>query len=355
MAIIVFRGLLGDDEDHSVIGDILAVRQLGEESKTSKFQLDPDESFESAILGHSNLVLDQGPLTVAALGWNPPEGSLHFHLSLLSLGGDAVHTPANLPSPEEVKVIERQLALLNTKNLTVLVGEGLDHALVREKRIEIRTAKPSEAVKNGLVASLPEGDSENELRRFIDDSVNVLAEQEFNRRRIDNGVAPINLCWPWGQGERQRIPNRAIELGFPWMVRTNSLAMRGLAKLSGFQAEKLPVFSEIDLVGLGKTIQRDHRSLTIIDIGSCPADDEQREAFHLRIEELGGKLVGPLLDWHKEAKGNLGFVATNRQGGGLLARCAPQNERDHFPFDERSVTEKRVEWMSLTRLLDLVI
>ncbi len=353
MAIVVFRGLLGFDEDHSVIEDVPAFRQLDEESKTYKFQLEPDEAFESAILGHSNLVLDQGPLTVAALGWNPPEGSTHFHLSLLSLVGNVVHYPMALPTPKEAKVIERQLALLNTKNLTILIGEGLDHALICEKRIEIRTAKPSQAVQNGLVASLPEGDSENELRRFIDDSVNVLAEQEFNCRRIDHGIAPINLCWPWGQGERQRIPSRAFELGSPLMVRTNSLALRGLAKLSGFQAEKLPMFSEIDLVGLGNTIQRDARSLTIIDIGVCPPDEEQREAFLARIGELGTKLIGPLLDWQKEAKRHLGFVALNRHGGGLLARCAPLNERDHFPFDERSLTEKRVEWMSLTRLLDL--
>jgi hypothetical protein len=342
MAIVVFRGLLGEDEDHSVIGNDPAFRRLGAESKIFKFRLAPDESFESAILGHSDIVLDQGPLTVAALGWNPPERSLHFHLSLMSLNYDAIRSVVLPPSPEEILVLERQLLHLNTKNLTVLVGEGLDHALVCEKRIDIRTTSPSEAVKKGLAASLPEGDGENELRRFIDDSVNLLTEEEFNARRMDMGILPINLCLPWGQGERQRVPNLALELGYPWVVRSNSFALRGLAKLSGLRCEKLADFTQ-----LSSLIQGEPKSLAVLDCSSRPVSEEESEIFGRRIAEIGTKLVEPLLDWSREAKSDLCFVATNGRNEGLIGFRAKENEQDHFPFDERSLTERWVEEMKL--------
>ena len=73
MAIIVLRGLLGEDEGQSVIQGIKAFQQIGIESKIFRFRLEPDEIFESIILGHSHLILDQGPLTIAALGFYPPD------------------------------------------------------------------------------------------------------------------------------------------------------------------------------------------------------------------------------------------------------------------------------------------
>ena len=352
MAIVVLRGLLTLDEDHSVITNISAFRQIGIESKLFKFELEPDELFESAILGHSNLVLDQGPLTVAALGWNPPERSVHFHLSLLSLIRDSVGCDIPLPTFAESKVISEQMERLNTDNLTVLLGEGLDHALVREQRLEIRTTKPSVVCANGLAASLPEGDNENEMRRFIDDSINLLAEQEFNVRRTDHGIAPINLCWPWGQGERQRIPNRALELGVPWRVRAHSLALRGLAKLSGFRPEKLPVCKEIDFRSLGRTIQGESPTMTIIDFEPAPTDEESREAYLVRLNDLGTQLIEPLLEWRRESKSDLCFIASNQANQGLAAFCVKENARDLFPFDERSLTERRVDTTNLTNLLE---
>ncbi len=352
MPIIIFRGLLGENEDHSVIGNDPVFRQLGVESKLFKFQLGPDETFEAAVLGLSDLVLDQGPLTVAAMGYNPPERSVQFHLSLLSATGDQIRTQVPPPSSEESKVIQAQLMRLNTKSLTVLIGEGLDHALVCEKRLDIRTISPSIACLNGKQKSLPEGDSENDFRRFIDDSENLLAEQEFNHRRIDHGIPPVNLCWPWGEGQLQRVPNRALELGYPWKVQARSIALRGLAKLSGLRPFKLPLFEFLDFSKLARDIQADPRSLVIIDVPPLPEEVEEREVFLSQITSLGVKLIAPLLEWRQETKGELVFVAMNRANEGLIGFCMKANERDNYPFDERSLTEKRIQNIELTALLE---
>lgn len=72
------------------------------------------------------------------------------------------------------------------------------------------------------------------LRRFIDDSINLLGEQEFNLRRIDEGLAPVNLIWPWGQGFPPVIPNLALQRGTPCHVLSPALGLRGLSKMCGY-------------------------------------------------------------------------------------------------------------------------
>lgn len=352
MAVVVFRGLLGEDEDHSVIGNDPWFRQVGKTSKTLRFELPPDEHFESALLGHSNLILDQGPLTVAALGWNPPEGSVHFHVSLLSWNENSVLGQIPPPTEAEFRIIEEQIARLNSRKLTVLTGEGLDHAMVFEKRIELSTVPPSGICKLGFIASRPDGDGEAEIHRFIDDSLNILAEQEFNVRRMDLGVPPINLCWPWGQGERQSVPNRALALRYPIKVLARSLALRGLAKLSGFRPERLSNSLQLDKDLVLDTIRNEPRSLVVLDCGLQPVNEDDFECFKEYAAEIGSKIVEPLLDWRLENQKSLTFVVTNSSNEGLVALGVKENERDMFPFDERSLLEKKVEPINLARLLD---
>lgn len=353
MSIIVLKGLLGSSEGESLFADIEGFRKIGFGSKILKFELEPDEVLEASLLGHSNLILDQGPLTVAALGWNPPERSLHFHVSMLSLQGDDIQFVIKGPSAEELAVIDVQLERLNTKSLTILKGEGLDNGLVCEKQLDIRTYRPSEAIQAGFMNSQPFGDGENDLRRLIDDSVNILSGLEFNLRRVDQGIAPINLCWPWGQGERQKISNRALELGMPWIVRAHSLATRGLARLSGFQAEKIPLFAEVEFRELLPILQGDAHALTILDLGAMPVGDEQIENRLARLHEFSQVVIEPLLDWQLDTKSNLALVATNRANEGLIALVAKPNERDTLPFDERSLAERKVPRMNLMSLLAL--
>ena len=82
---------------------------------------------------------------------------------------------------------------------------------------------------------LPEGDNEPALRRFIDDSINLLSELEFNAERLDKGLLPVNLLWPWGQGIRTDVPNLALMRGAPATVLSDSLRLEGVARLAGYR------------------------------------------------------------------------------------------------------------------------
>ena len=90
---------------------------------------------EAAWLGlrPESLVLQDGPLMVSALGADPPDGSVHFHLSLMSLIAGVASTPSVAVPAQHVKTLMEAARQLNTRRLTIVEGEGFDHALVWEE------------------------------------------------------------------------------------------------------------------------------------------------------------------------------------------------------------------------------
>ncbi len=352
MAVLVFPGLLAESESDSIIREVEAFSIVCDVSSVARFNVDVDEDFEAVLLGHHGLKVAPGPLTVAAFGWHPPERSTHFHLSLLSVEGNTVQRPANSLTDDERREIESALTRLNSKSMTVLMGEGLDYALVWERRIDMLTHQPEFALEHGLRASLPEGDFENDLRRLIDDSVNILSDLELNHRRMDAGVPPVNLAWPWGHGERISMANRALRLGYPWHVLTPSLALRGYARLSGLNPSRIESRTKIndrELKRLLDSVKREPRAVATIDF--LEGDDPEEKAYTL--DRLGRSLVLPLMEDARERKIPFAVVATDgKNRKGLIARWSEKaSERDMFPFDERSLHEKGVAQTDLAELL----
>lgn len=351
MAVLVLSGLLADNESESIVREVEAFKILSDVSSTVRFAVNGDEDFEAVLLGYHDLKIAPGPLTVAALGWHPPERSTHFHISLLSLDGDVGKVPIGLLEDAERRELESALMKLNSKSMTMLMGEGLDYALVWERRIDMLTHDPEFLIEQGLKASLPEGDFENDLRRLIDDSVNILSELELNQRRIDAGELPVNLAWPWGHGERVSVPNQALRLGYPWNVLTCSLSLRGYARLSGLNPSRIEPrtkLSDRETKRLLESTKREPRSVVTIDFKE--GDDPEEKAYTL--ESLGRGLLLPLMEDARERKLPFAVVATGGNGSGLIARWSEKaSERDMFPFDERSLHEKGVVQTDLAQLL----
>lgn len=350
MSVIVFRGLLEDSESFSAIREIEAFRILASRSSTRKYFLRED-TFDSALLGHRELSIPQGPLTVAALGWDPPERSTHFHLSLLSVDGDTLSEP---DVDEDLSEVVSALRVLNTKSMTLLEGEGKDHALVWERRVDLRTLEPHEAKGMGYLAARPEGDQENDLRRLIDDSVNVLSELDVNKRRIDAGIAPVNIVWPWGQGIRPTVSNLALRLGYPWRVASASLALRGYARLSGLRIQAWPRLNQIHGKDVSRVIEefkKESHLLLDIDFSGLQGEEHLEEKIY-KADVLGRTLLLPLLEYCKDRDYPLWILASNSANDGLISSVEFRDSgRDMFPFDERVLTEREVPEVNLTQLL----
>ena len=285
----------------------------------------------------------QGPLTVSALGADPPDRSTHFHVSLLGLqDGVAVQPPERIP-PEELSKILDRAKLLNTRTLTFLAGENTDHALVWEALGDLHTVDASQMGGQSIRANLPEGDAEKELRRFIDDSVNLLNELELNEQRIDEGLPPLNLLWPWGHGVRKPVPNLLLKRGEVALVESNSLRLSGLTRLTGYQ------HGDRHAVGQGTNTRLDRlaeialgNGLAIIVLEGPGALREKgmQEELHWLIKEVDQRLLAPLFDHALKNPARITVLGTGESDGLALEFASGMNKANPYPFDERSLEEK---------------
>lgn len=351
-ALLIVPELLGDPNRESPLRQNLpAFRVLAELGEIRKLAPMPrQETPEALYLGArpGEIALRPGPLIVSALNADPPERSIHFHLSLAAfLDGQVGEIPA-LPIPEELRVVLDAARRLDTKSLTLVAGEGKDHGLVLEGKGDLGTTPFLEAVGKPLRASLPEGDHENALRRYIDDSINLLSELEVNQRRMDEGLAPLNLLWPWGHGMRTSVPNLALRRGEPVVVESSSFRLAGLARLTGDGHEDRTLFGrglQTRLRALADRILRRDVTIAVLDApAALRAEGEAREEeLHWFVREMDCELLQPLLDSTLTDPMRIAVIApgTKSEGLALLAE-PPANRSGHYPFDERVLEERMI-------------
>lgn len=297
--------------------------------------------------------LAQGPLTVAALGFEPPDRSVQFHLSLMSFDGDCPRIcPFEIPE-DDLRAVFDAARRLDTKALTLIEGEDRDHALVWERgSIDLRTRTPQEADGKPMPSVLPEGDGEPVLRRFIDDSVNLLSEQEFNMRRLEEGLPPLNLLWPWGQGFRTEVPNLALIRGEPANVESASMRMAGLTRMARYRHGDRKAFGKgtnIQLERLAKAALGGGLTIVVLDqIGDFRSQGKLEEAEWLS-REIDRRLLGPLLDASLREPTRIFIAAPSCDGtgsdepSGLSLRVETGTRpANSVPFDERALEERAV-------------
>ncbi|HMS54398.1 MAG TPA: hypothetical protein PKA27_03270 [Fimbriimonadaceae bacterium] len=191
--------------------------------------------------GHwSNLFLRtevaEGPLRVAAMKQDPPEQSVHFALDALSL----VHDQLSIPGFGLIPELEQVARRLNSRTITALPDFPGMGALVWENgSIDLRTTPPARLSEHTFRDALPTGEGDTLLTRYIEDSVNLLQDAEFNRKRSDEGLPPINVLWPHSHGFRPVVPNLQVRLGYPVLVVTDVVDLLGLSYLCGFSQRRL--------------------------------------------------------------------------------------------------------------------
>lgn len=369
--VLIVPGMLSDPEGDSFLRQPLpALSKLTDLGALHKVAaIPPSETPEAMLLGLSpDLVhLRQGPLTVSALGFDPPERSTHFHLSLMSFDDGTASTPAFLPTAAEVNAVMAGAKRLDTKWLTLLKGEALDHGLVWESLGDMGTT-PATTVAGKKVASyLPEGDGEAPLRRLIDDSVNLLSALELNERRVDAGLPAFNFLWPWGHGVRTPVPNLALRRGEPATVESASMRLAGLTRLAGYR--------HFDRHAFGRGLQTQFRPIvdralardvTIVYI-EAPADfrvREQPEELDWFVRELDRELLQPLLDDLAEVPTRLCLITPAPINGSSPDAMRPSPlglaltveggamAGGSYPLDERSLEERSIPTEDLWRIVE---
>lgn len=299
----------------------------------------------------------RGVLAVAAFGADPPERSTHFCLNFLTTDADQVLQPTFVLDPSHADQLYQASLRLETKSLKLVRGVGLDHALVWENgSIEMECREPSETAILGLRQSLPVGDGETMIRRFIDDSMNVLSELEVNRARQDEGLDPLNLLWPWGPGFRPYLQNMVLKRGADVRVESPSPWLKGLCRLIGYKHGdpwNLGFGTNLRLETIADSLQNETFGLAVIPtIGEFRMKGRHEEAAWLGNEVID-RLIEPLLRSADQEPYRMLVIATGAEGLGLALdfQSHAQPTGNIVPFSAEALEEKSLPRMELHQLI----
>lgn len=345
IAVIVPGWLGGAEEDSVLVRPGEALQAWSDAAEVRVVRTRPEEPVpcpDAAYLGLNaeEFHAEPGPLAAACFGAQPPWGSTLFHLSLLGTDGEAVWVPEELADCDASELLAAA-RVLETANLRLVEGEAADHALItRWPPPEAEPRWPRSLTEAGYHQAVDELDLW--LRRWVDDSVNLLSEHDVNRRRADLGLRPANLLWPWGPG--------AARAHLPWspdprerpVLASGSIRLHGMARLVSLPRWPRALFrgrSEAPLERLADMAFEEPRLLIhLAEFGRprAAADTERLVWLQRWLEE---KLLRPILDQARKRPTRL-LLAALGDGVGLVGVAdSEQPKPNGVPFDERAVAD----------------
>lgn len=360
--ILILPDLSTTVDGESVLRQSLpGLAEMAERGEVAKLEILPEVETPEAIflgLNPKEASLAQGPLTIAALGADPPERSTHFHLSLMAIEDGIVNEHEHSLPPEQVDLVLAKLVTLNTRTLTIVRGEGADHGLVWEGLGDVGAHSPGAASGKPYREVLLEGDNEVAFRRMIDDSVNILSELEFNAERIDQGLQPINLIWPWGPGVRRRLPNLALRRGEPGVVISNSLRLAGFTRLVGYRHLDRSLMRKgmnAQWAAIASRASKESALVVYSDSFSELRRENKLEEAAWLIHEIDDVFIQPLLESAKETPAELFLASPSQKAMGLGVTFSSGNLiTSSIPLDERAL-EERLPRKGLGDWVDLIL
>lgn len=294
-----------------------------------------------------------GVLAVSALNADPPATSVHFKLDVASLVDGVTNI---LPvSEDECRAVLSATNRLNTRKLTQLAGFGDIHGLVWEDGSIDMNCQP---LKQGdaYLDHLPVGDGEKMLRRFIDDSINLLNELELNRRRTDEGRPPLNLLWPHSPGFRLPIPNLALQRGTPGLYGSQSYRVSGFAKLAGYRHVRFNPLSrllELDWKTFRETVNSPLPSVFVFGgVRALQSQGMDEESAWL-LRQIDSGLQAQIADLLKTRENTISLLFPSPGGGlALMDVAVEEGNSGNLPLSEPLHLDERLPVTQMGKLIE---
>ena len=198
-----------------------------------------------ALLGYdpTRFYTGRGPIEAAAMQIPLDDKDVAFRCSLISTDGVTLldYSAGHISTEEARPLIELANKKLGTSYLTLFPGISYRHILRwKDGPVEVQTAPPHENMGKALAGILPVGDSDTKLRRFIEDSMNLLDDLPFNRKRREEGKPPANTLWPWSPGRTPQLASFFKMRGKTGAVISAVDVVRGLGRLTGLEVVDVP-------------------------------------------------------------------------------------------------------------------
>ncbi len=330
-----------------------------------------------ALLGYDPIkyYTGRGPVEAAAMDIPMDPKDVAFRCSLIATDGKTLldYSSGHVATEEARKIIELASQKLCIPGMSLFPGVSYRHILRWSGGpVDVKTAPPHEHMGTLLADIYPQGEQETRLRKFIEDSINLLDDLPYNRMRRNEGKMPANTLWPWSPGRAPQLPLFSKLRGLTGAVISAVDVVRGLGKLSGLEIVHVPGatgYFDTNYLGKGRAALAalEHHDFVWVHVES---PDEAGHAGSIDekirgIENIDKYVLGTLLDGLKKlddfrllcAPDHKTPVATRGHAIGPVPFLLYDSRRaiaggGHLPYDERGEQDARVRIPEGYRLID---
>jgi len=318
----------------------------------------------------------RGPIEAVAMGVPLDEGDAAYRCSLVYSDGTTLldYSSGHITTEEAKPLIELIDKKLGGGRRKFYPGVQYRHIMAeRGGPVDLKTIPPHDFSGQPLDGHWPEGDRAESLKHLMFDSLEILDDHPINQKRREEGKAPGNMIWLWGQGYAPKLPNFLQTFGKRGGVITAVDVVRGLGRATGLEIIDVPGatgYIDTDYIAKANYALAALNTLDFVYLHVESPDESGHEGnldHKLRsIEDIDKKVVGTLREgMAKRADYRLLIVPdhktpialkTHEEGPVpfLLYDSAKPHTASHFPFDERAVQEATTQIEDGTRLIRML-
>jgi len=271
-----------------------------------------------SILGYDPHIYYSGraPLEAASIGVDLGDDDVAFRCNLVTLKFNREKTRAvmedyssgHITTEEARELIGAVNENLGSGSVRFYPGVSYRHLMVwTGGSAETECVPPHDILGRDVIDYLPVGRGEEELRRMMMASVDLLENHPINKSRVQNGRNPANSIWFWGQGKRPQMPVFFDKYGVRGALVSAVDLTKGLGIYAGFDILKVPGMTgylDTNYKGKAEASIEALRRLDFVYL-HVEAPDEAGHSGNYKdkvraIEDFDRLIVGPVAEAMKE-------------------------------------------------------
>ena len=187
----------------------------------------------------------RGPLEAANIGVELDEGDVAFRCNLITATDDILsdYSAGHIANKEAEALIKYLDSKLGSDSVKFYPGMSYRHLTVFKaspELVDLKCTPPHNVTGQSISHNLPKGKRAEFIIKLMNDSRELLSENEVNKVRIDLGENPGNMIWLWGQGVKPRMDSFQEKYGLTGSVISAVDLIKGIGKVIGLDPIKVP-------------------------------------------------------------------------------------------------------------------
>jgi len=176
----------------------------------------------------------------ASIPLNPTDVAFRCNLVTIRDGLMDDYSAGHITTEEAHQLIAAVDGKLGGRGLKFHGGVSYRHLLVwADGPVRITTQPPHEFSGKPAADNLPAGERQDELRKLMSASQDILKDHPVNQARVAAGKKPATQIWLWGQGRSMTLKSYRELYGLHGTVITAVDLLRGIGRLVGLEPVKV--------------------------------------------------------------------------------------------------------------------